>query len=199
MRHHIDDATRHPTRGFVAYDPDGYSLEFETFLQQKQNDQLRFQLSKTKAIYPDKDQQTTRPEKLGVQGNIIWLYYKDLTAAQQFYEEIMGFRLLTDQGYAKVYFSSDTGFIGLVDETQGLHHFSEEKSVTVSFFTDDVKGWFSHIKNAGIKLHTPSIGIESEAVENFVAYDVGGYYIEFDQFLDHELNQELLNALKNQG
>lgn len=196
MRHRLDDAIRHPTRGFVAYDPEGYFLEFETFLQQGQNDKLRFQLGKTKANYPEKDQKTTRPAKLGVQGNIIWLYYKDLAAAQQFYEEIMGFRLLTDQGFAKIYFASDTGFIGLVDEAQGLHRFSEGKSVTVSFFTDDVQGWFSHIKNEGVKLHTPSIVIESEAVENFVAYDVGGYYLEFDQFLDHELNQDILNTLK---
>ena len=110
---------------------------------------------------------------------------------------IMGMKLLTDQSFAKIYSSSKTGFIGLVDEAQGLHRFSEEKSVTVSFFTDDVKGWFSHIKNEGVKLHTPSIMIESEAVENFVAYDVGGYYLEFDQFLDHELNQDIQNTFKN--
>ena len=30
-------ATRYPTRGFVAYDPEGYSLEFETFLDHAQN------------------------------------------------------------------------------------------------------------------------------------------------------------------
>ena len=199
MRHRLDDAIRHPTRGFVAYDPEGYFLEFETFLQHRQNDKLRFQLNKTKAIYPEKDQKTTRPDRLGIQGNIIWLYYQDLPAAQKFYEEVLGFKFLTDQGFAKVYLSSDTGFIGLVDEAQGLHHFSVEKSVTVSFFTDDVKNWFSHVKSKGVKLHTPSIVIESEAVENFVAYDTGGYYLEFDQFLDHELNQDILNTFKNKG
>jgi catechol 2,3-dioxygenase-like lactoylglutathione lyase family enzyme len=194
MHRPLDNAARHPTRGFVAYDPEGYFLEFETFLPHEQNEKLRAQLSKTKAQYPAADQETSRPEKLGVQGNITWLYYQDLAAAQRFYEGIMGFHLLTDQGFAKVYASSDTGFIGLVDEAQGLHCFSKEKSVTVSFFTDDVRSWFALLKNRGVEFRKPSLSIESGAVENFVAYDVGGYYLEFDQFLDHKKNQDILKT-----
>jgi lactoylglutathione lyase len=33
----LADATRHPTRGFVALDPEGYFLEFERFLAHEQN------------------------------------------------------------------------------------------------------------------------------------------------------------------
>jgi catechol 2,3-dioxygenase-like lactoylglutathione lyase family enzyme len=197
MHHHLRNATRHPTRGFVAYDPEGYFLEFETFLQSEQSSKLEQQLRETKAFYPVEGQKTTRPGSLGVQGNIIWLYYKDLAAAQQFYEEVLELDLLVDQGFAKVYSSSQTGFIGLVDEAQGLHHFSEEKAVTVSFFTDNVEGWFSHLKAKGVEFHTNSIEIESNAVEYIVVYDAGGYFLEFDQFLDREQNQEILNTLES--
>jgi extradiol dioxygenase family protein len=162
----LGDSTQHPTRGFVAYDPEGYFLEFETFLQHEQNKQLKHHLDKNKAIYPQKD---------------------------------MGLKLLTDQGFAKVYASSDTGFIGLVDEAHGLHTFSDVKSVTVCFITDDVKNWFRHLKDECVKFHTPSVRIESEAVEIFVATDVGGYSLEFDRFLDHEKNRDILNAFKNKG
>ena len=185
--------------GLWLYDPEGYFLEFETFLPHEQNEVLREQLAGSKAFYPTADQDTTRPVTLGLQGNVIWLYYKDLAAVQKFYEGTMGLQLVTDQAFAKVYTSSDTGFIGLVDEAQGLHHFSEDKSVTVCFFTDDVVSWFEHFKNKDVKLHTPSILIESEAVEIFVAYDVGGYYLEFDQFLEHEKNQRILSSLNEQG
>jgi catechol 2,3-dioxygenase-like lactoylglutathione lyase family enzyme len=197
MHHPLRNATRHPTRGFVAYDPEGYFLEFETFLQNEQSSRLEQQLMRTKAFYPVKGQKTTRPESLGVQGNIIWLYYKDLAAAQQFYEEKLGLDLLVDQGFAKIYSSSQTGFIGLVDELQGLHRFSEEKAVTVSFFTDDVEGWYFLLKARGVNFHNRSIGVESNAVEYVVAYDVGGYFLEFDRFLDHEKNQEILNSLES--
>lgn len=199
MHHPLRNATRHPTRGFVAYDPEGYFLEFETFLQSEQSSKLEQQLRKAKAFYPVEGQKTTRPESLGVQGNIIWLYYKDLAAAQNFYEEILGLELLIDQGFAKVYSSSQTGFIGLVDEAQGLHRFSEEKAVTVSFFTDNVEDWLSHFKAKGVELHTSSIEIESNAVEYVVAYDVGGYLLKFDRFLDCEQNQEILKLLSHRS
>jgi catechol 2,3-dioxygenase-like lactoylglutathione lyase family enzyme len=196
MHRPLKDATRHPTRGFVARDPEGYFLEFETFLQHEQNMKLQRRLKEIEAIYPLENQTTTRPGNLGVQGNIIWLYYKDLPAARRFYEETIGLDLVVCQSFAKVYSSSKTGYIGLVDEAQGLHRFSEEKSVTVSFFTDDVKSWFSHFKAKSTELHSQSITIESDAVEYFVAYDIGGYYLEFDQFLEHARNQEILRTLK---
>jgi hypothetical protein len=46
MRGPVSTATRHPTRGFVAYDPEGYFLEFETFLDHPQNAALRRALGK---------------------------------------------------------------------------------------------------------------------------------------------------------
>lgn len=192
MHRALADAARHPTRGFVALDPEGYFLEFETFLPHPQNTGLRQQLDRFNAMYPTGDKETSRPGTLGVQGNIIWLYYKSLANAQRFYTDMMGFKLLVEQSFATVYRSSETGFIGLVDGAQGLHPFSEEKAVTVSFFTDDIQSWFSHFKARGVRLHTPSIAVESQAVETFVAYDVGGYFLEFDRFLDHEKNRDIL-------
>lgn len=40
IRHPLADAARHPTRGFVAEDPEGYLIEFETFLAHPQNEAL---------------------------------------------------------------------------------------------------------------------------------------------------------------
>jgi len=40
MRSELKDASRHPTRGFVAVDPEGYLLEFERFLDDPQNSRL---------------------------------------------------------------------------------------------------------------------------------------------------------------
>jgi len=195
MRGPVKNATRHPTRGFVAYDPEGYFLEFETFLDDPQNEKLRKQFKKTKPVYPDQDRQGGRPKKLGIQGNVIWLYYKDIPAAQKFYEENFGLELLVDQGFAKVYSSSPTAFIGLVDESQGLHRFSAEKAVTISFLTSHLEQWFEHLKNKQVPMRTPAIETESEAVRVFVCYDPAGYYLEFDTFLEHERNEMLLKLL----
>lgn len=37
MRGPVRDSANHPTRNFVAYDPEGYYLEFETFLDDEEN------------------------------------------------------------------------------------------------------------------------------------------------------------------
>ena len=109
----------------------------------------------------------------------------------------MGLNLLVDQAFARVYSSSLTGFIGLVDESQGLHRFSEEKSVIVSFFSDNVHVWQSHLLDRGVRMHKPSIMIESDAVEVLLAYDTGGYYVEFDRFLDVDQNYAILHCLSS--
>ena len=137
-----------------------------------------------------------RPKDLGVQANIIWLYYKDLAGAQKFYEEILGFQLLVDQGFAKVYSCSTSGFIGLVDEAQGLHRFSDEKAVTVSFLTAEIEKWHSSLKEKGLKMHSPLEGPGRVPVRSFVTYDEAGYFLEFDEFLDHQKNATLLRLLK---
>ena len=96
---------------------------------------------------------------------MLWLYYDDVAMAQRFYEQVMGLSLLVDQGFAKVYGSSATGFVGLVDGAQGLHSFNEEKAVTVAFFTSAINPWFEQFKQAQARLRTPAILIENEDCE----------------------------------
>ena len=181
----------------MAYDPEGYFLEFETFLDHPQNTSLRKLLESKETLYPQEDQVTQRPPTLGIQANVIWLYYKDIPAAQQFYNEIFGSELLVDQGFAKVYSSSPTAFIGLVDEAQGLHWFSEEKAVTISFITEQINEWYEYLTSKNLEMRTSEILVENDAVEVFVTYDVGGYFLEFDRFLEHEKNVNLLESLNS--
>ena len=65
---------------------------------------------------------------------------------QNFYQDVLGLEMIVDQGWVKIYQSSETGFIGLVDEKRGMHNFSEKKSVNVSFIVDDLDGWYDYAK-----------------------------------------------------
>ena len=195
MRGPVSDATRHPTRGFVAYDPEGYFLEFETFLDHPQNAVLREYLKDAESLYPSEGQETSRPGSLGVKANILWLYYNDLAKAQRFYEDIMGQKLLVDQGFAKVYTSSPTGFIGLVDQAQGLHRFTDEKAVNVSFVTAEVDGWYDYLTKKGLVMRESLEDAEEGLVRAFVTVDVAGYFLEFDWFYEHEKNRKIIDHL----
>ena len=137
-----------------------------------------------------------RPPALGVQANIVWLYYKDVPAAQRFYENVIGLTLMVDQGFAKVYQVSPTSFVGVVDEAQGLHRASDTKPVTVSFVTEQIDQWYDYLVSKGVKMRGPVGDARRHPTRGFVAYDPEGYFLEFERFLEHAQNAKLLAALK---
>jgi predicted enzyme related to lactoylglutathione lyase len=152
-------------------------------------------LSDLKPTYSEVE---SRPKELGVQATVLWLYYRDLVLVQRFYEDLFGVQLLVDQGWAKVYQAAGSGFIGLVDGKHGLHQATEQKSVTVSFFTDDVDSWFERAKTCpGFKLRTEEVTVEYGRVRLFVGYDPEGYFLEWDTFLEVGENDLLPQQLKS--
>ncbi len=177
----------------MAIDPEGYYLEFERFNPHDENIDLLPLLGQVEPLY---SHQGSRPADLGVRATVFWLYYDDLGPIQRFYEELLGVDLLVDQGWAKVYGASRSGFIGLVDGARGLHQATDEKGVTISLFTSDVEAWLERVKKLGtLELRTPEITDESHRVHQFVGYDPAGYFLEWDTFLDREGNERLRELL----
>mgnify|MGYP001067802026 FL=1 len=150
MRSELKDATRHPTRGFVAVDPEGHLLEFERFLDHAQNSRLLDALARVEPLSRAPEVETTRPEGLKIKANILWLYYRDLEAARLFAIDKISAGLLVDQGFAKVMTASPSGFIGLVDGAQGLHPFTERKAVRIDLRTDDPAAWAPILMRRGV-------------------------------------------------
>ena len=136
-----------------------------------------------------------RPPALTVQANIGFLDYRDVPAAQQFYEDIIGLPLPVDQGFAKIYQVSPTSFIGLVDEAQGLHRASEAKAVTVSFVTERIDQWYEYLVSKGVRMRGPVSNATRHPTRGFVAYDPEGYFLEFETFLDDPQNAALRRAI----
>jgi catechol 2,3-dioxygenase-like lactoylglutathione lyase family enzyme len=183
--------------GFVILDPEGYYLEFERFNEHPENEQLMPILAEAQTILAEPGPQAAAPTGLGFKATVLWMYYKDMERIQRFYQDKFGLELLVDQGWAKIYQTSPTGFIGLVDETRGMHSYSEQKAVTVSFFTDDLRGWYEYVRDsAAFELRSTELDEEGPRVKAFVGYDPEGYYLEFDTFLMHEDNEELLKTLQ---
>ncbi len=115
-----------PHDGFVVIDPGGYLLEFEQFRQHPENELLMATLAQADTI-------RTGIKDLSFYGSITWTYHKDLLTMQGFYEEVLGFEQVADQGWAKIYQTSPTGFIGLVDELRGMEDYADEKAVELEW------------------------------------------------------------------
>jgi len=174
FRSELKDATRHPTRGFVAVDPEGHLLEFERFLDNPQNTRLHDALRTVKPLFPPPGGSPTRPRDLGIKANILWLYYKDIPAAQGFAVDKLSSGLLVDQGFAKVMTASPTGFIGLVDGAQGLHPFTERKAVRIDLAVNDPAAWTAVLRRRNVPLILSEIGDAGP-----VFRDPGGYIFRF--------------------
>ena len=132
---------------------------------------------------------------MGFEALIVWLYYPDIPEMLAWYQSAFGFPQTVDQGWVKVLRTSRAGFVGLVDSTRGMHSFTEDKAVTVSFFVDALEPWHEHLTaSEGYRSRTGIVG-ESDRVEVFVGYDPGNYFLEFDRFLEVPGNEELLAQL----
>ncbi len=201
MRSEYNPLEGRPHHGFVIYDPEGYYLEFERFNPHLENERLLPMLAAAESLYPEAGASTRCPTDLGFKATVLWLYYRDLESIQGFWRGVMGFDQVVDQGWAKIYAVSPTGFIGPVDGAKGMHTWTENKAVTVSFITDSLDEWFDHMKDQSqFELHTPATEEEERAgARVFVGYDPEGYYLEFDTFVEKEGNEMLLGLLKKNG
>jgi lactoylglutathione lyase len=128
--------------------------------------------------------------------NITWLYYKDVPAAMRFYEETLGLQLIVDQGWAKVYQISATGFVGLVDETRGMHRASDTKPVALAFVTEQVDAWYAWLQSRGVKMRSELRDSKTLPIRGFTAFDPEGYTLEFETFRDHPQNERMRALLK---
>lgn len=114
-----------PHDGFVAIDPGGYLLEFEQFKQHPENELFMAELAQAPSI--------DTAANFFFYGSITWTYHNDLLAMQKFYEEVLGFTMVADQGWTKIYKTSKSGFIGLVDERRGMEDYADTKAVEIEW------------------------------------------------------------------
>ena len=177
-----------PHHGFTVFDPGGYILEFERFLPHAENVDLMPILDTTEPLGGD---DAAAGPGMGFEAMIVWLYYPNIPEMLDFWQTTFRFPETVDQGWVKVLRTSYAGFVALVDSTRGMHSFTEDKAVTVSFFVDDVEPWYHHLEaSEGYRSRTEIVS-ESDRVQVFVGYDPGNYFLEFDTFVEAPGNEAL--------
>ena len=120
--------------------------------------------------------------EVGVDGLITFLYYRDLERAAEFYEEVMGFELAVDRGWAKIYLVTDGAHIGVVDESKGYHKSSPTKPVMVTLVVPDVDAWYRRIRNMGVVTLSEPHDVAELGLRMFLLEDPEGYVIEIQKF-----------------
>lgn len=125
-----------------------------------------------------------------LRSQISFLYYKDLSAAVDFYENVMGLEVADDQGTCKIYQVDGAAFLGVVDERHG--HCSApvaEKSSLVTFVADEdeVEEWYRFLKSRNVKMTSDCMHKKDIGIKAFFFEDPAGYPLEIQAFLKPEL------------
>jgi len=119
-----------------------------------------------------------RPDNGKVEKAITFLYYVDLPKAFAFYTEVMGFPLEIDQGWSKILRIADNAYVGLVDETRGMHRAHPVKPVQLCIRVPDVDAWHRYLAARQVAALTEPKDSLSLGIRAFVLEDPEGYQIE---------------------
>jgi len=115
---------------------------------------------------------------------ITFFYYRDLAAAQGFYQDVLGLPLARDQGWAKILRLSPSAYVGLVDETRGSLRAAASKPVMLTLVVgeDQVDAWHARLAAAKVEGLTEPKLHEETGVYGFFARDPEGYWLEVQSF-----------------
>jgi catechol 2,3-dioxygenase-like lactoylglutathione lyase family enzyme len=117
---------------------------------------------------------------------VTFLYAEDPAPSWRFYEEVLGFDLVQDQGTCRLYAPAPgaRAFLG-VCRARGPRVADNPRvqgGVVVTFVVQDVEGWHDRLTQAGVEVSAAPGFSESYRVTSFFFRDPAGYTLEIQRF-----------------
>ena len=115
---------------------------------------------------------------------VTFLYFNDLTAAGEFFGNVLELPMVMDAGWAKIYQTAAAAYVGAVQKGKGSLAGTDNSGVLVSFTIDDV---FSYREKLMKK--TPVSELKEFAaigLRSFFIEGPEGYAFEIQQFLNEK-------------
>jgi predicted enzyme related to lactoylglutathione lyase len=106
----------------------------------------------------------------------------------RFYEDVMGFEMVVNQGWSKIYRIREGAYIGLVDGEKGYHKASDTKPVIVCLNVRDADAWYEMLIGKGVEIEEKPQESERLRIKVFMFKDPEGYVIEIQESLPGALS-----------
>jgi catechol 2,3-dioxygenase-like lactoylglutathione lyase family enzyme len=116
---------------------------------------------------------------------ITFFYYPDINAVTAFYESVLGFELVLDQGLARIYRIAPNSYFGIVDGNRGHLRHQEKSAVLLTIVAEDVEGWHERVAAAGVENLTEIR--RGTYCDHFFFEDPAGYALEIQRFHNPEV------------
>ena len=111
----------------------------------------------------------------------ITFYYSDqFEATRNFYQIILGLKLVLDQGKCLIFEVSTTGYIGFCDKSE----ISPNDHMIFTLVTDDVDEWYKYLINKKVNIDRPPVYNADYNIYHLFFRDPNSYWIEIQKFYD---------------
>ena len=116
---------------------------------------------------------------------ITFYYYDDILAVAPFYEDVLGFELVLNQGLARIYRIAGNAYFGIVDGNKGHLKHQLKSATLLTVVSEDVLAWHAKMKEADVT--GVSDILRGTYCEHFFFEDPAGYAIEIQRFHNPEV------------
>ena len=117
---------------------------------------------------------------------VTFLYADPPEPCWRFYEEVVGLRLVQDQGMCRIYAAAEgtTAFLGVcrARAPRATDNPRTVGGVVFTFVADDVDGWYAHLLAKGVTIPEPTALSAQYRVYHFFFRDPAGYTLEIQRF-----------------
>ena len=116
-----------------------------------------------------------------VDQQITFLYTQDLNATARFYEEIIGLKMVLDQGTCHIYRISSGSYLGFCqkERVSPVH-----EDIIFTLVTSEVDQWYQYLLGKGVNFEKQPTHNPTFNIYQCMFRDPNGYLVEIQQFHD---------------
>lgn len=111
---------------------------------------------------------------------ITFCYTGDLKETAYFYEKLLGFESVLDQGGCRIYRVAEQAFLGFCERAET----AAPDSVVLTLVTEDVDEWFEELRTAGVVFEKEPAFNPDYNIYHCFFRDPSGYMLEIQRFED---------------
>ncbi len=111
---------------------------------------------------------------------VTFLHTKDLAKTAVFYQNILGLKLVLDQGKCQIFQVDQDAFVGFCEHFKGAN----PDGVILTLVSDHVDAWHDYLLAQNVPIEKPPTLNETFNIYHIFLRDPNGYLVEIQKFLD---------------
>ena len=131
--------------------------------------------------------------ELNIRDQIIFLYCSDLQRTARFYEDLLDFQLVVDQGSCRIVNVAGRGggYLGYCERLAGENALTGVILTFVVNANEEVDAWYEKLVERGVGVNDPPRFNPDYGIYHFFFNDPDGYKLEIQAFQDPKWNDPL--------